>query len=215
MSDIIDIYDANLRPLGSKDRKQAHYDGNWHRTFHCWVVDSTSTGPQVLFQKRSPTMKNFPGMLDVSAAGHLEAGESPEDGIREIVEELGIKVGKADVVYIGDRVEVSDQENGQQNREYQAVHLLLLREDQRNFHPDQHEIFGLYWIALRDGMELFGGRQSEVRITGIALDANGEYKPSSLLVGIKDFLPRIQRYYLTSLICIERLLEGKKDISIS
>lgn len=213
--DLIDIYDANLRLVGKKDRKQAHYDGEWHRTFHCWVIADRRGRPCVLFQMRSPRMRNFPGLLDVSAAGHLAAGESTEDGIREVMEELGIPVDRADVIYIGDRVEVADQDNGQRNREYQAVHLLRLHANRQTFKPDPHEIHGLYWMNLSEGLDFFAGRRRQIHLEGIALNADSEYKESAIEVDIAAFLPRFQRYYLAALVASERLLEGKHDIAIS
>ena len=73
MAERIDIYDANLNHLGAMDRMEAHMQGQWHQTFHCWIVSSVSGG-RILLQKRSDSMRNFPRLLDVSAAGHLEAG---------------------------------------------------------------------------------------------------------------------------------------------
>lgn len=215
MDDLIDIYDANLRVLGTKYRNQAHYDGDWHRTFHCWVIATREGEPAVLFQKRSPTVRSFPNTLDVSVGGHLTHGESPEQGIREVTEELGISVNSSSVVYIGDRVEVADQDNGQRNREYQAVHLLHLRPDQCDFEPDVQEVFGLYWMKLAEGQDFFARRRSSVIVEGIALSAGSRFHVSELKVTLGDFVPRFQRYYLAALICAERLLEGKKDIAIS
>ncbi|WP_407645941.1 NUDIX hydrolase [Actinacidiphila oryziradicis] len=108
------------------DRIEAHLQGKWHRTVHCWVV-SAERGGQILLQKRSDTMKNFPGLLDVSAAGHLEAGEPVEAGLREVTEELGIEVDRSRLHHLGERVEVADQKNGQRNREYQSVCLIPVR----------------------------------------------------------------------------------------
>ena len=116
MADEIDIFNANLEKLGQMDRRQAHYEGQWHRTFHCWLYRA-SPAPQILLQMRAPRMKNFPEKLDVSAAGHLEVGEDPIDGLREIREELGIEVKQEALLYLGERVEVADQDNGQKNRE--------------------------------------------------------------------------------------------------
>jgi isopentenyldiphosphate isomerase len=64
----IDIYDANLHHLGDMERIEAHMTGQWHQTFHCWVV-SSANGGQVLLQKRSDNMKNFPGLLDEASSG--------------------------------------------------------------------------------------------------------------------------------------------------
>ena len=36
--ELIDIYDQNMNLLGTAPRSQAHSEGLWHQTFHCWIV---------------------------------------------------------------------------------------------------------------------------------------------------------------------------------
>lgn len=214
MPDTIDIFDADLRPLGSMDRKEAHRAGHWHRTYHCWIVRAEPV-PALLFQRRALTMRNFPGLLDVSAAGHIETGETVDEGVREVTEELGLARASFDPLYIGDRVEVADQTNGQRNREYQAVHLAVL-DANIPLKPDPSEVWGVYWMQLDEGLDLFSGRTDAVDVVGLEYDqASNTYPPSQLRVSIDDFLPRHQRYYLAALIASERLLQGKPDIAIS
>ena len=65
-----------------------HRDGDWHRTAHIWVI-SRKYG--VLLQRRAADKDMWPNMLDISAAGHLQAGDDPLEGaLRELQEELGI-----------------------------------------------------------------------------------------------------------------------------
>ena len=53
---------------------------------HCWVL--SSDGKSVLVQHRSPTMFCYPGLYDISLAGHIDAGESPNEAmLREAREE--------------------------------------------------------------------------------------------------------------------------------
>jgi isopentenyldiphosphate isomerase len=215
MPDLIDVYDANLKHEGVMDRKEAHYAGRWHRTFHCWVV-STKPEPAILFQVRAPRMRNYPNMLDVSAAGHIEAGESVEDGIREVHEELGIAASVDKLLYLGERVEVADQENGQRNREYQSVYLMVSDLDFDSFEPDPQEVWGLFKVKLSDGLDLFAGRVDDVQGVGISYDEQSNaYTSKTRTVSREDFIPRIQRYYLAALISAERALDGKVDLAIS
>jgi len=55
-----------------------------------WVWRRTSEGLEVLIQKRSMEKSSYPGMLDISCAGHIDAGETPlQAAPREFQEELG------------------------------------------------------------------------------------------------------------------------------
>ena len=96
MSEYFDIRDWDGNRTGEmKEREQVHRDGDIHGTAHVWVIrNSKETGrPEVLLQKRSEKKDIFPGCFDVSAAGHLDAGEDfPEAAVRELKEELGLEV---------------------------------------------------------------------------------------------------------------------------
>lgn len=215
MAHPIDIYDANLRALGVMNGKEAHLAGQWHRTFHCWVYRTIPT-PQVLFQLRAPEMDNYGNTLDISAAGHLKAGEEVSEGIREVHEELGIAATIQDMIYLGERVEVANHKNGQRNREYQSVYLLPCELTLEQYKPDPREVWGLYWVPLFDGLELFSGQADTLEIVGIEYSPESDkYAPATKVVGIGDFLPRIQRYYLAALISVERACEGKQHFAIS
>lgn len=211
----IDIYDADLRPLGTKERKQAHLDGDWHKTFHLWVVGNYGGG-SVLYQWRSAEAKNFPDMLDVSAAGHLLAGEDIKDGIREAKEELGLEIPFSEVHELGFRVEVADQANGQKNREYQGVHMFHTSLSLDRFSPQIEEVAGLYWVPIKGGLDLFSGEKKEVMASGVYYDkSTSSWVASERVFTAERFLPRIQKYYLTAHIMAERLLESKFPLSIS
>lgn len=46
--ELIDIYDEKMNLLGTATREQAHREGLWHTSFHCWIVRrSPDTWPPV------------------------------------------------------------------------------------------------------------------------------------------------------------------------
>ncbi|MFG1779957.1 NUDIX domain-containing protein [Micromonospora sp. NPDC049048] len=215
-SEQIDIYNANLEPLGSMERIQAHRQGEWHRTFHCWIVSNEDDGA-LLLQKRADTMRNFPGLLDVSAAGHLEAGEPIMAGLREVAEELGLTVEPENLHHLGERVEVADQSNGQRNREYQSVFLYRCDRDLADYRPAVDEVAALVWLPVTAGMDLFTEKTDHLVLHGHTFERSGgaRWEEFSLPVTRDSFLPRIQRYYLTTLIMAERLLSNAGPLAIS
>lgn len=124
MEEMLDILNSDGTLGGyATSRKEAHEKGLWHRSAHIWFVNSKG---EILLQKRSENMKSHPGKYDISAAGHLTAGDSFVDGaLREVEEELGIKLTKEDLVKIGEVSNESTQHNGTYiNKEYNDIYLV-------------------------------------------------------------------------------------------
>ena len=97
--ELIDIFDENMNFLGTVMKSQAHREGLWHKTFHCWLAQKTEEGKTMLWlQLRKHNKDIFPNKLDITAAGHIKAGEEVKDGYREIEEELGIKLNKDEII---------------------------------------------------------------------------------------------------------------------
>ncbi len=97
--EIFDIVDEKGIPTGETiERTQAHEKGVRHRTAHIWIVREQDGKAQLLLQKRSAEKDSFPGRFDTSSAGHIQAGDEPEESaIRELHEELGIRAAKEDL----------------------------------------------------------------------------------------------------------------------
>ncbi|MCL2748647.1 MAG: NUDIX domain-containing protein [Alphaproteobacteria bacterium] len=103
MTEMLDVYDANRRHIGTADRNVVHAMGLWHKTVHCWLV----WNGKLLFQRRSRKLDSNPGKLYTTASGHVSAGESLEDAFRrEIAQEIGVKADNPkhlyETVWIGD-----------------------------------------------------------------------------------------------------------------
>ncbi len=69
-------------------RAEIHRLGKFHRAVHLYLFNSKN---ELLLQRRSLTVDNFPGTLSISVLGHINAGEFSATTVRrEIEEELGI-----------------------------------------------------------------------------------------------------------------------------
>ena len=101
--EVFDVCDENGRPTGETvERSAAHRDGVLHRTAHVWIIREREGRTQVLLQKRSRCKDSFPGLYDTSSAGHVPAGsEVLPSALRELEEELGLRVGEKDLEYAG------------------------------------------------------------------------------------------------------------------
>ena len=84
----VDIVDAHDRPLMVMPLSEAHRQGLFHRSVMVLVY-----GPdgRLYLQKRGPQKNLYPGRFDLSATGHVQAGEAREEAAaRELFEELGL-----------------------------------------------------------------------------------------------------------------------------
>ena len=99
----LDVCDENGQPTGAVvERAAAHRDGILHRTAMVWVIRTRGGKTEVLLQKRSRTRESFPGLYDVSSAGHIPAGAEPlASALRELREELGIDAKPEELACIG------------------------------------------------------------------------------------------------------------------
>lgn len=80
-------------------REICHKNGLWHKAVALFIINSKD---EVLLQKRSEKKKLWPNLWDITAGGHVLAGEFGFEAIiREIKEELGTNITKNDILFLG------------------------------------------------------------------------------------------------------------------
>jgi isopentenyldiphosphate isomerase len=89
MSNLIDVLsETGLRTGETLPRAEIHRLGKHHRAIHLYLFNSRN---ELLLQKRSLTVDNYPGVFSISVLGHVNAGEFSAATVRrEIEEELGV-----------------------------------------------------------------------------------------------------------------------------
>lgn len=97
--ELIDIVDKNGKHTGEiRLKSEAHSLGLYHTSVHLWCY--TLDG-NVLLQKRAADKDTYPDLWDISVAGHIGAGETPENAVlRETEEEIGLCITKADIRFL-------------------------------------------------------------------------------------------------------------------
>lgn len=142
MDELIDILTPKGQPTGKVALKsEAHKNGWFHATTHIWLFTSDK---KILLQKRALTKKVFPGMWDISVAGHLAAGEKIIDGAkREVFEEIGLQLKEKDLIKIGTRIHQVSHKNGIQDNEHHHVFIAELKTSVEKLTLQEEEVAGL------------------------------------------------------------------------
>lgn len=86
--EILDIFNNSNTCVDTAPRDQAHTDGLWHRTVNFLVVDSQAG--LVFFQNKKNKRIDEDFFVQING-GHITAGETIEEGFRELQEELGVE----------------------------------------------------------------------------------------------------------------------------
>ncbi|WP_405171495.1 NUDIX domain-containing protein [Paenibacillus sp. FSL H8-0280] len=165
-----DIYDEQQNWIGTSLRSEVHAKGYWHRSFHCWIVRDKDEQRQVLFQRRRDIKDTFPGCYDITAAGHLTAGEQLQDASRELEEELGVYTPFEALTYL---LTATQQLQGEVrgvpfiDREFSAVYGLCLNQPLEAYVLQPSEVDSLYEVPLDDLLALFRNEIDVIQATGV------------------------------------------------
>lgn len=217
MSDLIDIYDDRLQHIGVRSRADAHTEGLWHKTFHCWIVSKDAGGnAHLLFQRRSASKDIGPNSLDISAAGHLAAGEQPGEGLRELEEELGVRIEAARLKFLGVHLEVYADDR-HINREFQYVYLLHDDRALDSYRVQPEEVVGLTEVELNAGIALFTGTRAVASARSVVFDKSGapSAPPFYEELGAEAFLgaPR-NNYFIKMFLLAKAFMGGEQHLYI-
>ena len=137
MTEWLDIVDNDDRVIGKETRKRVHAAGLFHRSAHIVLFN---TADQVFVQLRSARKDTNAGLWDTSAAGHVDSAETYlQCAVRELAEELGVRVSPADLSLIGKLK--PQQENG-----FEFTHVYRVVSDQ-TLTLEQDEIDGGRWLT--------------------------------------------------------------------
>ena len=214
--ELFDVLTEDGSPTGeTKRRADVHRDGDWHRAFHLWVVQRPAEGPDhVLFQRRADGKDTWPNRLDVAVGGHFRAGETIDDVVREIDEEIGIEPERSDLVFVGSRRAVNLNSEWR-DREIQVIYILPIRGRLPTFEPNGVELEGLVRVSIDDLVSLFYSEASEVPSMAAPVIADrvlGDWQQTTLTVD--DFVPVKDDYWVRGARAGHALLSGSEGVSL-
>jgi isopentenyldiphosphate isomerase len=199
------VLDAQGRPTGTRKRRgDVHRDGDWHAALHVWVVTTAPGQPQVVLQRRSAGKDTWPGRLDVAVGGHVRAGETLAETLRECEEEIGLTVDAGTLAALGRRSVVSDG-GGALDREHQEVYAVVVDRPLSSFALHPHEVDALVRLPLEDARALL--------VAGDAVDAvertRDDTRERTVRLQGDDIVPGACDYYAAALDALGRLAAGE------
>jgi isopentenyldiphosphate isomerase len=201
VDELLDILDESGRPTGEVlEKSEAHRLGLWHRCFHCWICGSDAAGPYLLLQRRAADKDTWPGYLDITAAGHLSAGEEPLDGLREIEEELGLHVSPERLVPLG-TIRIEQQLPAGCDREFHDIFLLRDDTPPGGLRLQKEEVESVFRLTLDDIETLYATGEAPAH----------EYKQgkrSTTRIHLTEFVPQNENYLTQIASAARQLLSG-------
>lgn len=191
---MLKIFDHDHNQIGVAPREEVHRLGYWHEAFHCWFFSKEGDDEYVYLQIRSQLKKDYPNLLDITAAGHLLAQKTVEDGIREIKEEIGIDVLYEELIPSGVFKYSVVKENFIDN---ELAHIFLIKANQtfHNFTLQREEVSGIVKIKFSEFYELWTGKKEQVKIQGFEINQEGQRILIDKTVGKNHFVPHDLSYY--------------------
>ena len=192
--ELLKVFDDKHNPIGVKTREEIHRLGLWHETFQCWFIGNHEGKQYVYLQLRSNLKKDYPGLLDITAAGHLLESETVFDGIREVKEELGIDVVFEELYSLGVlKYSVTTADLIDNELAHVFIYDCSLEWDQ--FTLQAEEVSGIVRAEISQFVSLWEGELEELEIIGFRVEDDGTTSPIHEIVGKTNFVPHAQLYY--------------------
>lgn len=208
-----DIYDEEMRPIGQATREETHRLGHWHVTFHCWLYELRDGVPYVIFQRRQQGKDTNPLCYDITVAGHLSAGEKLQDAVREIEEEIGIRVSFAQLTPIMDiKEDARGEVRGKPYWDRELSHVFALHNPaaMQSWRLQPDEVMAIYAAPLHELKALFNEQEQEhkleLSVAGFLLDSSNQLIPDVQRIKAQHFVPREALHYLNVLNAIEAIV---------
>lgn len=202
----VDILDPNTfeRTGVVKTIYEAWEAGDWIGSFNLWVTQNSNGKESILYQQRCFTAGWAPGLLDVTAGGHYDAGETIEQGLREAREELGKDYAFHELHYLGKKLYLR---NEQERKLRYAVDVFITLDNSplSTFRLQRDELEGLYNCPIDDLIKVHTEYDYSFMAEGI------QFKAETLIPGrlsvTRDMFPfNWDKYHLKMALLAKRFI---------
>jgi hypothetical protein len=138
----------------------------------------------------------------VTVGGHLKVGESALDGLREIVEELGLSVSADELISLGTR-RVERRIPAGLDREFQEVFMLTRSLSLEDLRLQEEEVAAVVRLHLDNVEALYKG-------AGVPAEEWTGGRKSPVSVRLADFVSEEDSYLLRAAWAARKILAGER-----
>lgn len=94
----LNVLNEKGETIGEEYRDVIHKKGLLHAEVHVWCITPEK---EIIFQHRAKDKDTYPDLLDATAGGHVDLGETYEGAaVKETLEETGLHIKSEDLDYI-------------------------------------------------------------------------------------------------------------------
>ncbi|EHJ00650.1 NUDIX hydrolase [Clostridium sp. DL-VIII] len=192
MKELLTIYDENLKEIGSMSRDEIHKRGLKHKVVHCWIIEKEVNDVFIYLQQRSYSKSDFPGMYDIACAGHIDAGEEAENAmLRELKEEVGLKINKGDLKYIGRKFETFQKDCFKDD---EICEMYLLEVNNSNIFILGEEVEDVVKVSLNEYRKWINGEIELLNSQSIIHEKNTKIQNENICPHIKEYNEQLFMY---------------------
>ncbi|MNO16838.1 isopentenyl-diphosphate delta-isomerase [compost metagenome] len=201
--EILTTFDVQGKVTGTAPRDEVHRYGHWHETFHCWFVEQREGSLYIYLQLRSKDKRDYAGLLDITAAGHLLANETARDGLREVEEELGLQLAFDELIPLG-VIPYSMVKEGMIDNERANVFLYDNHFSLEQFRLQPEEVEGIVISEFASFRKFWQGALEQLEVSGFRVTDSGERIAVQEAVDLSHFVPHDTAYYLQIIAGVEQ-----------
>ena len=146
--ELLDVVDDNNVLTGEvAEREVVHSKGLWHREVGVVILNEENA---MLLEKRAPTKKQSPNMWAL-CAGHIDAGETPDETIvREIKEEIGLVLSIEDLKFLTVIKTPMKFDDNQYNNAFLYTYLYITNKKESEYIVQEEELTEVKYFKIAE-----------------------------------------------------------------
>ncbi|MDC1205320.1 NUDIX domain-containing protein [Candidatus Pacebacteria bacterium] len=166
----LSILDEQGNIIGEEYRDVIHQKGLLHGEVHVWCV---TPGNELIFQHRAKNKDTYPDLLDATAGGHVDLGETyDESAIKELKEETGLDAEAGDLIFLRTEIRKSfDEVTSMTNHPRRSIYLLKKKVDVDELEIEAGKALGFVSFPIEKLLDL--GEQEAKQFIPTLLDEDG------------------------------------------